>query len=139
MTNQTLDQRNDTGFTGLRDNLPETPHGESADRDSGKRNDDQTGVSDLFSSMIGFATATTKFTIHQMQNAVVAITEPRSAMSRVRQSIDNLSQAMCSPVGKGASNGRQGDSGSEPVSAADAFDRNGGHTEDEDALSGRKR
>lgn len=98
------------------------------------RSEDSTGIGDLFNSMLGFASATTVFTLNQMQNAVVAMTEPRNAMNRVRHSIDNISQAMCRPVESSSGMRR---SNSDPVSASTLA--NEVNLEDDPALSGRKR
>ena len=51
-------------------------------------------MGDLFNSMLSFANASTVFTIHQMQNALVAFMEPQGVMNRVKYSLDKISCAM---------------------------------------------
>jgi len=52
------------------------------------------GFTDILGSVMGLASAGTKFTIKQMQNAIGVFTEPQSVMNNVRDSLDNISSAM---------------------------------------------
>jgi hypothetical protein len=52
------------------------------------------GISDLLGSMLGLATAGTKFVFQQVGNAVSFVTEPQGVMNRVRNSMDKISDAM---------------------------------------------
>ena len=45
-------------------------------------------------SMIGLVTAGTQFSVEQMQNAAAMFRDPKGAMGRVKESIDNLCDAM---------------------------------------------
>jgi len=56
------------------------------------------GIGDLFSSMMEFGSATTRFTIDQVQTAVCMMTEPGRAIDRVKHTLDNLSSAISKPA-----------------------------------------
>jgi hypothetical protein len=77
------------------------------------------GIGDLFGSMLGFASASTKFTFQQMQNAMTMFRDPQSVMNRMRDSMDNISDAMCNT--KEEMKSSAGTSSSEPQSAEDAI------------------
>ncbi len=121
-----------------------------ADRDRSNRRD--AGFSDLVGSMLGFAGASTRFAIQQMENAFVAFTNPQKVMNRMRHSLDNISNAMSqsgdeSGNRSGRSQSFQGAQSrrSDPVSAASAMDPTGTTQESqnqgvsEDVMTGRKR
>jgi hypothetical protein len=74
------------------------------------------GISDLLGSVVGLATAGTRFTLKQMQNAMGVFTEPQAVINNVRESLDNISHAMTKPIEEAASH-----SPGEPQSAQDAF------------------
>ena len=74
------------------------------------------GLSDLLGSVVGLATAGTKFTLKQMQNAMGVFTEPQAVINNVRESLDNISNAMTKPTDEAAPQ-----SSGEPKSAQDAF------------------
>lgn len=88
--------------------------------DAKKEHRGDAGVTDLLGSMVGLATAGTKFTIEQMQNAVALFTDSQSAMNRVRNSLDNLSNAMAGQTTE-TQGTRKRESASEPQAAADTF------------------
>jgi hypothetical protein len=52
------------------------------------------GITDLIGSMMGIASAGTKFTMRQMQNVITVFTDSQSALNNVRDSLDNISSAM---------------------------------------------
>ena len=58
------------------------------------------GITDLIGSMMGLASAGTKFTIRQMQNAITVFTDSQSVLNNVRDSLDNISSAMTKPPSK---------------------------------------
>jgi esterase/lipase len=43
---------------------------------------------------MGLASAGTKFTLRQMQNAITVFTDSQSVLNNVRDSLDNISSAM---------------------------------------------
>jgi hypothetical protein len=55
------------------------------------------GLTDLIGSMVGLASAGTKFTIRQMQNAITVFTDSQSVLNEVRDSLDDISKAMAKP------------------------------------------
>jgi hypothetical protein len=55
------------------------------------------GITDIIGSMMGLASAGTKFTIRQMQNAIGVFTDSQAVMNNVRDSLDNISSAMTKP------------------------------------------
>ncbi len=55
------------------------------------------GLTDLIGSMMDLASAGTKFTIRQMQNAITVFTDSQSVMNDVRDSLDDISKAMAKP------------------------------------------
>ena len=75
------------------------------------------GLGDLVGSMLGFASASTKFTFQQMQNAVTMFKDPQCVMNRMRDSIDNLSSAMSN----GQTSRSEDKHAAEPQSAEDAI------------------
>lgn len=139
MTYQTSDSRSDDAYTGSTHEYSDRGHRRDSDRNR-SREEHSGGIGDFFSSMLGFASATTVFTLHQMQNAFGAITEPRKSIDRVRHSIDNLSNAMNKPIEEERENGSSTTSSrSEPRSAASALDPNSTQAVEDDTLTGRKR
>jgi len=84
-------------------------------RTTDKKND--AGISELLGSVVGLATAGTKFTLKQMQNAICVFTEPQSVINNVRESLDNISDAMTKPSEPTSSSQSAG----EPQPAQDAF------------------
>jgi len=83
-------------------------------QDNGHKND--AGISDLLGSVVGLATAGTKFTLKQMQNAMGVFTEPQAVINNVRESLDSISHAMTKPGEETASH-----SAGEPQPAQEAF------------------
>jgi hypothetical protein len=102
------------------------------------------GVGELFSSMLGFANASTVFTIHQMQNALVVFMEPQSVLNRVKHQLDKISSAMTESVDEARHDPAQRtldaqQRRSEPVTASTIMDPSGAVITDDDVLTGRKR
>jgi len=64
-----------------------------------------TSIGDLFNSMMEFGSATTRFTLDQMQTAFCLMTEPGRAVDRVKHTLDNLSSAINKPS-ESATNGK---------------------------------
>jgi hypothetical protein len=58
------------------------------------------GVTDVLGSMVGLMTAGTQFSVEQVQNAATLFTDPRTAMTKVRDSMDNLAHAMTGRGGR---------------------------------------
>jgi len=83
-------------------------------QDNGHKND--AGISDLLGSVVGLASAGTKFTLKQMQNAMGVFTEPQAVINNVKESLDNISHAMTKPAEEATSA-----SAGEPQPAQDAF------------------
>lgn len=126
--------------------------GDANTRGNDRNSRRDTGFGDLVGSMLGFAGASTRFAIQQMENAFVAITQPQKVMNRVRHSLDNISHAM---TDSGEEGGRRRESfqgsqpfqgsqrRSDPVSAAAAMDPTGtaqqSQINEEDVMTGRKR
>jgi hypothetical protein len=85
-------------------------------QDNGHKND--AGISDLLGSVVGLASAGTKFTLKQMQNAMGVFTEPQTVINNVKESLDNISHAMTKPAEEAAA---ASSNPGEPQSAQDAF------------------
>lgn len=71
------------------------------------------GVRDIMGSVFNLASAGTRFTIGQMQNAISVFTDPSGTMNRVKSSLDNLSAALTKPCEAPAA------APSEPLMASD--------------------
>jgi hypothetical protein len=72
-------------------------------------NEEKDKSSGVIESIINLGTATTKLTIDQMQNAFQAITRPGEAMEHVKETMNNLSEAMIN-----STSGHRASSASDP-------------------------
>jgi hypothetical protein len=75
------------------------------------------GMTDVLDSMMGLATASTRFTWRQMKNAMGICVGSQSAWNNVRDSIEKMRDAMSKTQGDSGMNTRS----SEPQSAEEAF------------------
>jgi hypothetical protein len=75
------------------------------------------GVTDVIGSMMGLATASTRFTWRQMQNAMGIAVGSQNAWNNVRDSLERVCDAMSKAPGDSGINMRS----SEPKSAEEVF------------------
>jgi len=81
------------------------------------------GLTDVLGSIMSLAQASTRFTFRQMQNAIGLCVGSQSAMNNVRDSMQDLSHAMCSSKAEDGMNSSSsnGQWRGEPQPAGEAF------------------
>jgi hypothetical protein len=79
------------------------------------------GVTDVIGSMMGVATASTRFTWRQMQNAMGICVGSQSAWNNVRDSLERVRDAMAKSPGDSGMDSRTNMRSSEPQNAEEAF------------------
>lgn len=79
------------------------------------------GISDVIGSMMGLATASTRFTWRQMKNAMGICVGSQSAWNNVRDSIEKMCDAMSRTQGDSGMDSNGNMRSSEPQNAEEAF------------------